>query len=90
MGLQARRENPRTQEEMVISIRGHDVFDGSELLEGGLGLVAEGSRSDNPNIAGGEFDGGRTTAHWEKSEESGKWFREGNDFWSDLCRAFGG
>ena len=75
---------------MVISIRGHDVFDGSKLLDGGLCLFAEGGRSDNPDIAGGELDGGRATAHREPSEESGKWFREGHDLGSDLCRVLGG
>lgn len=89
MGLQAGRENPLTQVEMVISIRRHDVFDGSKLLDGLLGLVAEGGRGDDPDIAGGKLDGGRAAAHWEPSEESGKWFREGHDLGSDLCRVSG-
>jgi len=80
------KENPLTQEEMVISIRGQYVFDGSEFLDGVLGLVTEGGRGDNPNIARGELDSGRTTAHREPSEESGKGPREGNDLRSDLSR----
>ena len=76
--------DPLTQEEVVVSIRGQDVFDGSKFVDGGLGLVAEGGRGDNPDVAGGELDGGRTTAHREPSEESGKGFREGNDFGGDL------
>ena len=74
----------------MISVRGQDVFDGSEPLNGGLGLVAEGCRSDNPNIARGELDGGRTTAHREPSEESGKGSREGDELRSDLSRVFWG
>jgi len=89
MRFQAGRENLRTQVEMVISIRRHDVLDGSKLLDGLLGLVAEGGRSDNPDIAGGELDGSRATAHWEPSEKPGKWFREGQDLGSDLCRVSG-
>ena len=88
MGLQAGRENPLTQVEMVISIRRHDVFDGSKLLDGLLGLVAEGGRGDDPDIAGGKLDGGRAAAHWEPSEESGKGSREDNDLRGNLCRAW--
>lgn len=43
-------EDPLTQEEMVIRIRGQNVFDGSEFLDGGLGLVAEGRRGDDPDV----------------------------------------
>ena len=44
---------------MVINIRSQNVFDGSKFLDGSLGLVAEGGRSDNPDImllTGGELD----------------------------------
>ena len=81
---------------MVISIPGHDVFDSSKLLDGVFGILAEGGRSDNPDmmtimfITGGELDSGRTTAHLEPSEEPGKWFREGNDIGRELYRGLGG
>jgi len=73
-----------TQEEMVISVRGQNIFDRPELLDRNLGLVVEGGGGDNPDVTRGEFDGGRTTTHREPSEEPRKWSREGNEVGSDL------
>ena len=46
-------EDLLTQEEMVFSIRGQNIFDRSELLNSDLGLVVEGSRGDNPDVTRG-------------------------------------
>lgn len=51
------RGDPLTQEDVVTSVCSQDVFDGSEILNSGLGLVAERCRGNNPNVAGGELDG---------------------------------
>ena len=75
---------------MVISIRGHDVFNGSKLLDGRPGLFAEGGRGDNPDVAGGKLDGGRATPHREQPEEPGEWFREGDEVGGDLDRVLEG
>ena len=71
-GSQVSQRIHSTQEEMVISIRGQNIFDRPEFLDGGLGLGGEGSGGDNPDVTRGEFDGGRTTTHREPSEEPGK------------------
>lgn len=73
---------------MVISVRGQNVLDGSKFLYGGLSLLGEGRRGDDPDVARGELDSGRTTAHWKPSEEPGKGLREGNEFGGDLCRVW--
>jgi len=76
-----------TQEEMVINVRGQNIFDRSELLDGDLGLVVEGSRGDNPDVTRRELDGGGTATHREPPEEPGKWSREGDEFRGDLCHS---
>jgi len=73
-----------TQEEMVISVSGQNIFDRPEFLDRDLGLVVEWSGGDNPDVTRGEFDGGRTSTHREPSEEPRKWSREGNEVGGDL------
>lgn len=45
--------DPLTQEEMVISVRGQNVFDRSEFLNGSFRLIVEGGRGDDPDITRG-------------------------------------
>lgn len=77
---------PLTQEVMVISVRGHDVFDYPEFLDNSPGIFGAGCGSDHPYVTRGELDGSRTASHWEKTEEFGKGSREGEDIGGDLRR----
>lgn len=86
MGHEVREGIHSTQEEVVISVRGQNVLDGSEFVDGLPGLFSEGGRGDNPDITRGELDGGRTTTHREPSEESGEGSREGMELGGDLHR----
>ena len=77
---------PLTQEEMMVSVSGDNVFNDPEFLHGDLGLVVERGGGDNPDVTRGELDSGRATAHREPSEESGKGLREGDNLWGNLRR----
>ena len=77
-------EDLLTQEEMVISVRGHNILDRSEFLDRDLGLVVERGRGGNPDVTRGELDRGRATTHREPSEEPGERSREGNELGGDL------
>lgn len=78
-----------TEEVMVISVRSHDVFHLSELLNNSPGVVTVWCGCDDPDIPGRKLNGRRTTPHWEEPEEFGKGPRECNHIRGDLRRTWG-